>query len=477
MKDEEKNITTLNNNSESKNIISFEEDGFTIVFSNYQLSVLVNLLPSKYENKSISFSKIKNELIVAGIKTEINEELLKNSVDKVNAERCKIEGLVVSSGYDSIQGKDGWFELTCSKKGNNELKKQLDTKFDEIISLKKDDLIGIIHLPENGKDGVDVFGKIIPAEHGKEKEIKFGENVYTKEKIVISIFASIDGFLEIKNNQISITETLKLYGDVDFRTGDIIGFGSLKVLGSVLNGSFLNLKNLIEIGGYVGDAEIVSGNDIKILGGFLGTGKGVIKSGGNLDVKFIQDQNAYSRGSLNFIREIVHSKIFVKENITGKGSHASIIGGYTLAGKSVEIYSAGNDYGIATVIEVGYDYEMKDVLIKNRLKLNELNKLLKKLNKEILEFSRMKRLNDSMFVKMKLLADKHKELAEEISKLNDENREIIQTVRRPSDSFVKISNAVYPGTKIIINRKNFLVKEKLLSKTFKLNEENEIILV
>lgn len=474
---EEQNKNSISSQGESKADKVFEEEGFSIIISQDQLTVSLNLFPPQKENNAVSFQNIKKELLNAGIKTEIYEETIKSAVEKFNNNKESITGLVVSKGDESQKGKDGWFELLCSKKQNDNHKIKFDGKIDEILSLKKDDLIGVIHLPENGKEGHDVFGKIISPEHGKEKEINLGENVYTKEKIIISVFSAIDGFLLVKNNTLSVSESLTIYGDIDYHTGNILGYGSIKVLGNVLKGFYLNLKNNIDVGGYVGDAEIIAGNNVKILGGFLGAGKGKIKAGGNVDIKFVQDQKVYSRGSLNFIREIVNSKIYVKDNIIGKGNHASIIGGYTVAGKGVEIYSAGNEYGIHTIIEVGFDYEIKDILVANRSKLNNLKKEVKKIDQEIVEYSRMKRLNESMFNKLQQLAEKHKNLIEVIKKLNDENKELIQTVRKPSDAYVKILNAIYPGTKIIINRKHFLVKEKLISKSFKLSEENEITMV
>lgn len=477
LNNEKINTAQTEKKKESNSEIIFAEDGFSILIAANQLSVAVNLFAPQNENGQIMFSKIKSELINAGIKTEIQDEVIKSAVVQFNNDKIPVSGIVVSVGADNQKGKDGWFELLCGDKLNNESKGKFDGKIDGIISLKQDDLIGAIHMPLNGKDGMDVFGKIIPAEHGKKYEISLGENVYTKEKIIISIYSSIDGFLNIKSNIISVTELLTIYEDIDYRCGNIIGYGSIKVLGNVMNGYYLNLKNNIDVGGYVGDSELVAGNNIKILGGFMGAGSGKIKAGGNIDVKFVQDQQIYCRGSLNFIREIVHSKIYVKDNITGKGNHASIIGGYTVAGKGIEIYSCGNEYGLNTIIEAGYDYEIKDILLRNRTKINELKKELKKIDKDIFGYTEMKRLNEAMYKKLKLLADRHKEIIDDMKKLNDENKELIQAVRKYSGAYVKILNTIYPGTKITINRKSFLVKEKLFSKTFQLSEDKEIILV
>lgn len=462
-----------------KKIYSFEKEGFVLTISEDSLTATIDFITPQNETELISSKIILDELSKLEIKTELNEELIKNSVSEFNNTKKNITNVVIAKGKEPKDGTDGWFEITANNNSENQsFNKEKNKSYkiiNPVITVKQDDLIAVIHTPEQGKNGVDVFGKIIPAAEGKNVPVKLGENVFVKDDDVTKIYSKVDGFIEYKNNMFSVKDVLTIYGDIDYHSGNIFGYGSLKVLGNVLNGFYLSLKNSIEIGGYIGDAILEAGNHIKAQGGFLGVGSGVIKAGGDVELKFIQEQKVYSRGSLTFVREIVQSKIYVKDKIIGKGNHASIIGGYAIAGNSIEIYSAGNEYGTNTIIEVGYDYELKETLIKNRVKLNELKKNLKKIDSEIIEFAHMKRLNESMYNKMKELADKHKQVLEEIKLLNEENKRLIQTVRKPSNAFIKINSIVYSGTKIIINRKNLLIKENLTAKTFVLSEDNEII--
>lgn len=478
MDQDDKNRTSSQQNTKKK-FYSFEEEGFAITISDDSISAVINLFLSKNENGLISSKNIFDELTKLNIITEVDEELLKNSVAEFNGSKKNISNLVFVRGKEPKNGIDGWFEITANNNSENLLFNKEKNKayqiVNPVITVKKDDLIAVIHPPVQGKNGTDVYGKMIPAVEGKNVPVKLGENVFVKEEDVNKIYSKVDGFIENKNNLFSVKEILTIYGDIDYHSGNIFGYGSLKVIGNVLNGFYLNLKNNIDIGGYIGDATLEAGGNVKAQGGFLGVGSGMIKAGGNVEVKFIQEQKVYSRGSLTFIREIVQSNIYVKDKIIGKGNHASIIGGYVIAGNSIEIYSAGNEYGTNTIIEVGYDYELKEALIKNRIKLNEHKKTLKKIDSEIIEFAQMKRLNEEMYKKMKGLADKHKDVLEEIKLLNEENKNLIKTVRNRSNSFIKISDVVFPGVKIIINRFSYIAKEKMHSKTFSLTEDKQVI--
>lgn len=473
-----KNRTSSQQDSKKK-IYSFEKEGFIISVSEDSLTASIDFNTPQNESGLISSKIIFEELSKLEIKTEVNEELIKSLVSEFNNTKKNIINIIIAKGKEPKDGTDGWFEITANNNFENQsFNKEKNKSYkiiNPVVTVKQDDLIAVIHSPEQGKNGVDVFGKIIPAAEGKNVAVKLGENVFVKDDDATKIYAKVDGFIEHKNNLFSVKDVLTIYGDIDYHSGNIFGYGSLKVLGNVLNGFYLSLKNNIEIGGYIGDAILEAGNHIKAQGGFLGVGNGVIKAGGDVELKFIQEQKVYSRGSLTFVREIVQSKIYVKDKIIGKGNHASIIGGYTIAGNSVEIYSSGNEYGTNTIIEVGYDYELKETLIKNRVKLNELKRNLKKIDGEIIEFAHMKRLNETMYKKMKELADNHKQLLAEIKMLNDENKQLIQTVRKPSNAFIKINSTAYAGTRLIINRKNLLIKEKLTAKTFVLSEDNEII--
>ena len=215
--------------------------------------------------------------------------------------------------------------------------------------------------------------------------------------------------------------------------------------------------------------------EINIKGGFSGTNEGLIKAGGNVTLKYIQNQTVFSRGSLTFQREIIDSKIYVKDKIIGQGLQTSIIGGYLIAKDCIEAAYIGNQYGALTRIEVGYDYDIKNIIQDKLTALQGYNKEAEKHNTVILKFSAMKRMSQAQYAELKSVCEKFKNLSAIIEGLKAEIRELNKEIATPSKSYVKVSRTVYPGVKIIINGRHFDVMSPISSKTFILSEGKEVI--
>ena len=455
-------------------------DFFAIKISEDSMSVFLDLHPPSNDSAFPTAEIIIEKIIALGVKAKIDEMIVRKTVAIVKKTKKAILDVKVAEGKTPIKGVDGWLEYAISKddsdKASHKDKKKVDFhKTSSIVSVEKDQTIAVIHPPVPGEDGFDVFGQVLPFEEGKPAKVDIGPNMCISEENENQVCSSIDGFIDFYEHKVSVKDTHVVGGDIDYHSGNIIGNGSVKVTGNVKNGFELKLKHNVEVGGYIGDAIIEAGENVIARGGFLGTGTGVMTAGGDIDVKFIQNQKVYCRASLNFVRECVHSEIYVRDKIIGKGQHAAIIGGFAIAGEGIEVYALGNEYGTNTTIEVGYDYEIKNILIQNRVKLNDIRKELKRIDTQIMAYTEMKRLNKREYEKLKILASRHKELSADIVAITVENRQLIKKVRLPSSSFVKVANIIYPGVKIIINRKQLLITEQLRSKTFALSDDNVVV--
>lgn len=77
--------------------------------------------------------------------------------------------------------------------------------------------------------------------------------------------------------------------------------------------------------------------------------------------------------------------------------------------------------------------------------------------------------------KLKALADKHKEVAAEIEKIEKENLETTNEIYKPTSSKIIISGTIYPGVKIGINGRFLKITEPMKAKTFSLSEDDEVV--
>ncbi|MBK7106391.1 MAG: DUF342 domain-containing protein [Ignavibacteriae bacterium] len=457
--------------------INFDGSG-DVKISDDSMKVCVDIYPSVGDHPIPTLEDIETKIVSLGITSDINKEILSKEINDVKLSKQKITDICVSEGKLPINGIDGKLEnCTANKEKLENFSCDEFHKINPVISVKDGETIAIIHLPTNGEYGTNVFGKQVNPIPGKEIKIKLGPNTKFSEENPNHIIAKLDGFLDLKEASISITDTFTVNGDIDFKSGNIISKGSLKVKGNVNNDFSLNLSKDIEIDGYVGDAIIESGRNIFIHGGFLGKGKGILKSEGDIAVKFVENQKIFSRGSVTIIKELLNAQVFAKSKITCSGNKAVIVGGHTIAGDVIEIYSLGNSSESETIVEVGFDYLKRNSINDNKQRQTDLRKKLEEVDKVLFEFAQMKRLNDQCKEKVKVLVGEHKILLAEIEKIKEQNLKLTNEIYVPTSSKISVNGTIFPGVKIGINGRFFIVKEPLRAKTFLLSAENEVIAI
>lgn len=460
-------------------IINVSLDGSADVkVSEDSMKVLIDLYPSIEDHPIPTLNDIIKKIKNLGIVSEINRDFIQKNLDEVKESKQKKINICVSEGIPPQNGIDGRLENCTDKK-----EKLKNFNFDEfykvnpVISVKTGETIAVVHPPTEGTPGQNVFGSKIDQIQGKEYKIKLGKNTQYDEEENTRIIAKIDGFVDLSESSIQVTDTFTVKGDIDFKSGNIFSKGSLVVTGNVNNEFKLNLSKDIEIGGYVGDAIIEAGSSITIKGGFLGKGKGILKAEDDIKVKFVENQKVFTRGSLLIEKEALNANLYVKNKIASNGSHAVIVGGHSIAGESITINSLGNASESETILEVGFDYLKRNSLLSNKEKQSKLFQTLEEVDKNILEFAQMKRLNDQGREKVKALALEHKKIAAEIDKLKEQNLKITNEIYIPTDSKIIVNGTIYPGVKIGINGRFMIIKEPLRSKTFILSADNEVIAV
>ncbi|MEE9429564.1 MAG: FapA family protein [Melioribacteraceae bacterium] len=460
-------------------IIPISLDGSCDVrISDDKMFIYVDIYPSLGDNPINTKEDIVNKILQMEVKAEIKKNLLIAKLQEVENEKKIFLDICIVEGKKPIDGKDGRFENCTSKK---EVIKDLTSndfyKVNPAISVKENEVIAILHPPTNGKSGMDVFGSVINPAPGKPTTLKLGKHTSFTNEEEKYIVTKKDGFINISDSSISITDTFTVRGNIDFDSGNIIGKGSLKVIGNVLNDFTLNLSKDIEIGGYVGDANIEAGEKITVRGGFLGKGKGVMKSNGNIELKFVENQTVYSRDSIFLNKDTLNAKLFAKEQIVSKSKRSAIVGGHIIAGEFIEVYSAGNNIGTKTVLEVGFDYLKRNYIAENKQKHLQLRAKLEEVDKNIFEFAKMKRRNTEAHKKLEKLAELHKKLVVALEVINDQNIKTNSEIYVPTSTKISISGPIYSGVIIGINGRFMKITNPLRAKTFLLSEDNEVIAV
>jgi uncharacterized protein (DUF342 family) len=131
--------------------------------------------------------------------------------------------------------------------------------------------------------------------------------------------------------------------------------GNVEIVGTVRSGAKLQVLGDIAIYGNVEDADIQADGNVAIDGGFLGTGGGRIRCGGDFRARFIQGQRLVAEGNVNVARAVLSSMVFASGSVIVGDSDGSIVGGEVHAYGNVEAGTVGSVRPVTTRIEAGVD--------------------------------------------------------------------------------------------------------------------------
>ena len=357
-------------------LTDFKTTSFTlqIQLSKGEEKAYLNIIPPMEEDDPLTLEMIIRELkeknILQGIKNK--------TIEKMIAEKIYYEPLIVASGKETVQGRDGFPELLFLPE---KLRPAPGTKVNlrEVPVLQKvqegQELIRI-ETATMGEDGYTITGKLINSTPGKQYRIRPGRNTrYNPEGT--HIIATKSGVVCINNDNISV-EKLKVIEKVDASTGHVRFDGIVSIRGNVSDRCSVEAVR-IDIGGSVGKARLRSIGEIRVSQGLKGT---VVQCGSTLLANNMTDTQA-SVGDHAMIDEfVVNSKIYCGSTLEILSANGYVSGGVLQAGNLIRLPNVGlpgtdepNEDGEfpekelpQTILDVG-------ISLKNRKQFNELEKL------------------------------------------------------------------------------------------------------
>ncbi|PIQ09572.1 MAG: hypothetical protein COW71_05750 [Ignavibacteriales bacterium CG18_big_fil_WC_8_21_14_2_50_31_20] len=461
--------------------IPINYDGFCeIEISEDKSIATANIYPAALGGKQLNEEDVVKQIRRNNISVALNITEIKNALQSVIRTNIAYKQVLVAKGKPPVLGKEAWVEylFNTEKKVGPLIDENGHTDFHNITSLEsvtKNQTIAIYHPMVAAVDGFNVLGEKVPAPILKDIRPPVGQNYYYSETEPTYILSKIDGYVTLTAGNIVITNLYNIRGDVDFHTGHITTKGSLYVLGNVKSGFNLSMSENIKIAGYVKDSNIYSCGTVFIGGGFSGTGEGKIVAGGDVTVRYIRNQTIYTRGSVFVHKEVVESKIFAKKDIKSQSNDMFIIGGSVMAGGDIMVNQLGHEYGMKTMIEAGYDYEILAKINKVNEELEEKKKELNLLKSQIeLNLSNGNMRSQKLAKTILITYQMQKNIYDEL--LVSQN-ELKSKITNPSKSKIIISGKIYPGVEIKINAHHLEIKEVMSSKIFSVSPDEEGIII
>jgi hypothetical protein len=310
---------------------------------------------------SALFELVGNAGIVSGLDEELVEHLNGKVLEKP---------VVIARGQQPKNGEDAGVEYVFESLEDEKTKakhaqvsdaKQVD--FREMgqgpASVQPGDTLARKVALVPAVDGFTVKGKSLPAKKSKDLDLKrlAGQNADVSED-GLAIVATTGGQACRVGERLAVLPVHTVDGDVDFKSGNVYFEGNLSVRGGVKPGFKVTATGSIQIGGTVEAATIEAGGDVSITGGVVGQKECVIRAGGALTARFVQEAEIHAGGSITIASEIRESTLISGGKVTVAGA-GRIVGGITRGRDEVELKSAGSQSATPTTIQAGWGEELE----------------------------------------------------------------------------------------------------------------------
>ena len=403
---------------------------------------------------------MEEELTVAAIMALLEEADIsfgvdQDAIEKLVAEPVYDEPVIVAQGEPPVAGEDAqieyMFDASRKKTPTEDEHGRVDYKdLNYIQNASKGEVLVQRIPPTAGTPGKTVFGIEIAALKGKDKRLIKGPNTQLSVD-GLTLTSVIDGTIVFKQNSVGVQAAGNISGSIDSSTGNINCAGSLKIAKGITSDFKVKVGGDLEIGGNVEDAIIEAECSVLIRGGFFGGGHGSITAGGDVTVKYVENQKIRAEGSINVGGQVLNADIYASEEVIVEGKMGSIVGGTVAAKHLVRTVSAGNDAGVLTHLHVGYDMKLIECRAKIEKELARLEEDEAKVKKALVTLYKLEltgKLPPDKQTAMDKLKKFNIELPAQVEKLQQELKELDLQLKELFGARIVIEKNVHSGTVI-----------------------------
>lgn len=434
------------------------------------LSASIELRRVSEEVLDLTKEDIMNALAEKAVNSGIDEE----SVNRLCTAPPYGVPVEVARGKAAEKGEDGTVKYMVEKKrelrpsiGADGLADYRDLGLIHNVE-QGQTLCEIIH-PTKGENGFTVYGAVLEGTIGREAAVPTGKNtVYDEERSVV--IAELNGNVEVApNGVINVQDVLKINGNINNATGNINFVGDVVITGDVSSGFKVISKGDITIKGTVEGAILNAEGNITVGGAINGMGSARITAAKSLRCKNIQNCSIVT-GEDIYADSIMYCVVECGGNMELSGKHGTLIGGKNTIAKALTAKMIGTQSHVATNITMaggGLKHNEKIGEIKREITAleNEMVSLVQTITwcQELLTTKReLKLFQLKAFEKARTrLPQARVDLDKKNIELNDAQRALIQI--RPEDTYIKCSDRVHSGVKIIFGIQTMTVQSSFVN--------------
>ncbi len=436
-----------------------DSDFVKVTISPDNMTVTVRVIPPFEGGPLMPKNEFISELTSRAVTYGIDDA----AIDAFLKDRKYCTDVVVAKGTPAKQGSDAVIDyfFNIDPRVRPTLNEDGSVDFFNLNTInhcKKGDLLARLTPAVPGEAGTNVKGERIRPRDVRPAILKYGHNISINEAKT-EITSEVDGHVSYVEGKVFVANVLEVE-NVDNSIGNIEYDGSVRVNGNVCENFSVKAGGSIEVMGVVEGAYLESGQNITIARGMNGMHKGVLKAGGNVVSKFIENAKVTAGGSVDS-ETIMHSEITAGTEVRVSGKRGCITGRCT-ATISVTTKNLGSSMGSDTIVEVGVDANVKKRLQDLQKEVAEINKQQASIT-PVLEGAKQK-----LQAGVKMLPDQLAQI-QKLAILNKQNSERMAACVKELEQYQDILDAettgevivtgdVFPGTKIVIGDVSMVVK-------------------
>ena len=327
-------------------------------------------------------------------------------------------------------------------------------------SVSKGALLGKEIPVKEGKDGKDVFGKLVYAEVAVKYYPKVGENVRL-DMVSNSYYAETNGRVRLANDVLSVDEVYTIKEDVDVETGDISHTGAVVVNRDVLNGAKIEAVGNIEVHGTVENAEIRTKGNLTVRGGIRQSEGHKIEVEGSINAMYILGGDIQAKKDVIITREIVN--VSLKTLGAVMMPKGRIVGGETVALRGIYVGTSGTKADAPTVLVAGVDFGVRGKRNIRNMKTKRIQREVKQLKNYVETI--MAKPGSSSVQSQEVYMEKQAEIVEmeqELQDLIEEEKAVELKNQDRVKKIVVIDEILYPKTTICLDDEKLLVDKEYI---------------
>ena len=410
---------------------------------------------------------ISKELEELGVKDPPDQKQLKDQLQQIEPVIPHLVDFVLIKGESPVPPTNGRVEWDGDFFNNGFVANKETGKVDyrekaSNESVKKGMLLGHQIPVKEGKDGLNVFGNVIPAEKPEQYYPKVGENIrFDLNKN--SYYAEISGRVRLVSDTLYVDEVYTVDEDVDITTGNILHTGAVVVKRDVLGGAKIETAGNIEVCGIIENAEIQAGGDLVVHGGIRQSEGHKVVVEGCINAKYIDGGNIQANKDIVVEREIINSTLHTLGAVViPKGR---IVGGEIVALRGVYVGQAGSKSYTPTMLVAGEDFSVRGKLNLKKVKIKrlaqELEQLKNFLDKLMSDSESNPEHDQDEYTEKQARVP---ELEQELGALIKESKDISSEAAERAGKVVVVENTLYPKTTICLGDEKLTVAEECVGK-------------